>query len=89
MFFTCEGKGLRISFPLDTGLPDTVVDDYLVTKWAFGNTLLWVEDIIGTLGMLDKGVATSKEAEKWTVPVALMFGQAHQKLNSIFATRLK
>jgi hypothetical protein len=80
MLFTCEGKGLRIYFPSETGLPNTVVGDYLVTKWAFGNTLLLVEDIVGSLGMSDKGVPTSKEAENWTVPLALMFGQAHTEV---------
>jgi hypothetical protein len=52
------------------------VEDYLITKWAFGNTLISVEEIIGKLGMSDKGVPTAKETQDWSVPDALMFGRA-------------
>jgi hypothetical protein len=45
-----------------------------VKKWAFGNTLLLVKDVIGKLGMSNKGVPTAKEAGSWSVPDALMFG---------------
>jgi hypothetical protein len=54
----------------------TLVDDFLVKKWSFGNTLLTVEDIVGKLGMSDKGVPTPKEASSWPVPESLMFGRA-------------
>jgi hypothetical protein len=59
---------------LETGLQDILVDNYLITKWAFGNTLILVEEIIGKLGMSDKGVPMAKEMQDWVVPDALMFG---------------
>jgi hypothetical protein len=80
MLFECEGEGLRITYPSTTNFEDCFVEDYLVTKWTFGNTLLSVEDINGKLGMSDKGVPTSKEASDWTVPDGLMVGRAHTKV---------
>jgi hypothetical protein len=38
MLFTCEGGGLRISFPSNMEAKDTIVDQYLVHQWAFDNT---------------------------------------------------
>jgi hypothetical protein len=81
MLYTCEGKGLRISFPKNMEFEDTLVDDYLVTKWSFGNTLLSVEDIDGKLGMSDKGVPTPKEASSWSMLDDLMMGWAHTILD--------
>jgi hypothetical protein len=80
MLFTCEGGGLRIMFPEDSILEDTFVDQYLIAKWPFDNSLLSVEDLIGKLGMSDKGVPTAKEAENWSVPESLMFGRARTKI---------
>jgi hypothetical protein len=68
MLFTCEGDGLRISFPSNMESNDTVVDLYLVHQWAFDNTLMLVKDIIGKLGISDKGVLTNREASEWSVP---------------------
>jgi hypothetical protein len=81
MLFTCEGDGLRISFPSNMEAEDTVVNLYLVNQWAFDNTLLSVTDIIVTLGLSDKGVPTSREAREWSVPDALMFARAKTKLD--------
>ncbi len=81
MLFTCEGDRLRVSFPSNAAAEDTLVELYLVQQWAFDNTLLSVEDIIGKLGISDKGVPTNKEASDWLVPSALMFGRAKTKLD--------
>jgi hypothetical protein len=81
MLFKTESKGLRVSFPLASGLQDTLVDDYLITKWAFGNTIISVEEIIGKLGMSDKGVPTAKESKNWSVPYALMFARSRTRID--------
>ncbi len=82
MIFTCEGDGLRISLPSKSNreADDTLVEDFLVKKWSFGNTILSVEDINGKLGMSEKGVPTPKEASNWSVPYALIFGRAQTKV---------
>jgi hypothetical protein len=74
--YSSEGDWIRVSFPDETGLEDIVVKECLISKWAFGNTLLTVDEMIGKLGMSDKGVPTPKEAQNWSVPDALMFGRA-------------
>jgi hypothetical protein len=76
MLFECEGDALRISYLSGSEFHSTLVDDFLVSKWSFQNTLLTVEDILGRLGMSDKGVPTSKEASNWSVPDSLMFGRS-------------
>jgi hypothetical protein len=81
ILFTCEGDGLRVLFPLNLEAEDTLVELYLVQEWAFDNTLLSVEEIIGKVGISDKGVPTNKEASNWLVPGALMFGGAKTKLD--------
>jgi hypothetical protein len=80
MLFTSEGDGLRVSFPSNSESEDTLVETYLVQRWAFDNTLLSVEEIIGKLGMSDKGVPSNKEASDWSVPDALMLGRAKTEL---------
>jgi hypothetical protein len=60
---------------------DTLVSLYLVYQWAFNNTLLLVKDMIGKLGISDKGISTNKVANEWSVPDALMFGRAKMKLD--------
>jgi hypothetical protein len=45
--YSCKGDGLRMSFPNETGLEGVLVDNCLVTRWALGNTLLTVKDLIG------------------------------------------
>ncbi len=80
MLFRCEGTGLRVSFPTAES-EDVLVDQYLVEKWAYGNTLLSVAEMIGKIGMSDKGVPTSKESSNWSVPHDLMFGRAHTKVD--------
>ena len=62
MLFTSEGAGLQVSFPSNPESEDILVDDYLVQRWAFDNTLLLVEEMIGKVGMSDKGVPSTKEA---------------------------
>jgi hypothetical protein len=57
------------------------VDDYLVRRWAYENTLLSVDEMIGKLGMSDKGVPSSKEASDWSVPDALMFARAKTEVD--------
>ncbi len=54
---------------------------YLVQQWAFDNTLLPVDEIIGKLGISEKGVPTNKEANNWSVPHALMFARAKTTLD--------
>jgi hypothetical protein len=81
MLFTSKGDELRISFRFNTEAEDTLVEDCLIQKWAFDNTLLSVEDMIGKLGMSDNGVPIAKEASDWSVPDALMFGRARTKVH--------
>jgi hypothetical protein len=81
MLFTCEGDRLRVSFPSNNAAEDSLVELYLVQQWAFDNTLLPVDEIIGKLGISDKGVPTSKESANWSVPNALMFGRAKTTLD--------
>jgi hypothetical protein len=81
MLFTCEGNGLRISFPSNMEAEDIFVNLYLVKKWAFQNTLLSVDDIVAKLGISDKGVPSANEASAWSVPEAIMFGRAKTKLD--------
>mgnify|MGYP000388264796 CR=1 FL=1 len=76
IFFDCKGDALHILFLSGSEFHNTLVDDFLVTKWWFGNTLLTVEDIVGKLRMSNKGVPTSKEASNWSVPDSLMFGRS-------------
>jgi hypothetical protein len=80
MLFTCEGGGLCIAFPSNRESEEPLVEDFLVTKWAYGNILLSVEEIIGKLGMSDKEVPAAKEASTWSVPDDLMFGRACTKV---------
>jgi hypothetical protein len=68
MLFKCEGDGLRVFFPSNGEAEDTLVEDYLIRKWAFGNTILLVEDVIGKLGMSENSVPTPKETGNWSVP---------------------
>ncbi len=88
MLFRCEGDGLQISFPTEE-FEDVLVDDYLVKKWAYGNTLLSVEEMIGKIGLSDKGVPTSKEASNWSVPDDLMFGRASTKVDFDMANKVE
>jgi hypothetical protein len=76
IYSSCKGDGLRVSFPNETGLGDILVNNCLVTRWAFGNTLLTVNDMIGKLGMPNKSVPTPKEADNWLVPDVLMCSRA-------------
>lgn len=78
---TCEGDGLRISFDPRTGLQDTFVDDYLITRWAFGNTLLSVEEMNGRLGTSLRGVPSATEASVWSVPDPMMFPRSQTTLD--------
>ncbi len=71
---------LRISFPSNEAAEDSLVGLYLVGRWAFDNSLLTVDEIIGKLGISDKGVPTNKEANDWSVPDSLMFGRAKTTL---------
>jgi hypothetical protein len=80
MMITTQGDDLSISFDERTGLPDTVVEDYLIKRWAFVNDHLTVEEIIGKLGMSDKGVPTKKESEDWSVPDLLMYPRSKTTL---------
>jgi hypothetical protein len=89
MLFTCEGDGLHILFPSNREADDTLVDNYLVKKWAFGNTILLVEDINGKLGMSEKVVPTPKEASNWSVPGALIFVWARTKVEFDLVHRVK
>jgi hypothetical protein len=75
-----EGGELRVAYPSETKLEDTLVEDYLVKKWAFQNTLLLIKEMIRKLGMLDKGIPTPKEAINWSVPDDLMFCWAKTKV---------
>jgi hypothetical protein len=88
MVITCEGDGLRVSFLLNDKFEETVVDNFLVTKWAFGNTRLSLEEMNGKLGMSDKGVPTAKEASDWSAPDELMYGQKGTKVQLILHTRM-
>jgi hypothetical protein len=82
MLFKCEGDGLRVFFPSSQGeAEDTLIEDFLIKKWAFGNTNLSVEEIIGKLGMSESGVPTLLETVNWTVSNDLMIGRAWTKVN--------
>ena len=65
MLFTSEGDRLRVSFPSNDAAEDSLVELYLVQQWAFDNMLLPVDEIIGKLGISEKGVPTKKEANDW------------------------
>ncbi len=81
MLFTCEDGKTRVSVDAQTGLENILVEKFLVTTWAFGNTLLPVDEINGKLGISDKGVPNAKEAASWTVPGSLMFPRSKTKLD--------
>jgi hypothetical protein len=61
-----------------------------VKKWKFGNTLLWVEEMNGKLGMLDKGVPQLQKSQTTSqcqiIPCLVV---PIRKWNLIFATRLQ
>jgi hypothetical protein len=80
MLFTDEGDGLRVSLLSNDEFEETLVDNFLITEWAFGNTRLSVEDINGRLGMSDKGVPLPKEECHWSVPDELMYGRKGTKV---------
>jgi hypothetical protein len=81
MLFTCEGNMLRVSFPSNEAAKDSLVELYLVQRWAFDDSMLTVDEIIGKLGISDRGVPTRKEANDWSVPDSLMFGRAKTTLD--------
>jgi hypothetical protein len=81
MLFSCEGNYLRVSFDAKTGLQDMLIDEYLVTKWAFGNTLLTVEEMNAKIGMADKGVPNAAESSNWTVPYPMMYPRSKTTLD--------
>lgn len=58
----------------------------LFIKWAFDKSMLLVKDMIGKLGISDKGVPTSREAGEWSVPDILMFGRPKTNLSLILLT---
>jgi hypothetical protein len=72
MIISSEGDDLLISFDKRTALQDTVLEDYLIKRWAFHNDHLTVEEINGKLVMSDKGVPNKKDSEDWSVPDMLM-----------------
>jgi hypothetical protein len=80
MLFACEGDGLLLTFLVGTEYQHTVVEDFLVKKWSFGNNLLTVEEVVGKLGMSNQGVPTPQESSSWSVPESLMFGRATTKV---------
>jgi hypothetical protein len=88
MLFQSEGDGLRISFPKDE-LEDIIVDDYLIKRWSYGNTVLTVDEIIGKIGMSDRGVPTAMEAKNWSVPDDLMFGRASTSVDFDMANEVE
>jgi hypothetical protein len=81
MLFKCEGDGLRVFFPSHGEPEDTLIENFLIKKWAFGKTNLSVEEIIGKLGMSESGVPTLLETVNWTVSDDLMFGRARTKVD--------
>lgn len=87
--YSCDGDGLRVSIPNESEQEDTFIEDYLVTKWAFANTSITVEEMNGKLGMSDKGVPTPKEAENWSVPDDLMYGRARTEIELDIGHKVK